>query len=92
MTKYVDGQACEIYGVNCNGSRHSRDLSCITVSSDPTGGVHTHNGTTSSGGAWYALVRYDDQQRIAWIGGKNSAGSFYEAYISYDPPAPGDLH
>ncbi len=91
VTTYVNGQACDISGVNCNGARYSRDLHCTVVGADPTGGVHTESGTGPGGRIWYARTRYDDQWRLVWIGGKNLDGSFYETAISHDAPGPGTL-
>lgn len=91
VTTYVNGQACDITGVNCDGVRYSRDLHCTIVGADPTAGVHTESGTGPGGKVWYARTRYDDRSRLVWIGGRNLDGSFYETSISHDSPGPGEL-
>lgn len=88
VTKYDNGRACEVWGIDCTGINYHRDLHCQNVQADPTEGVHTFTGV-DNGAVWYARTRYDAKNRLVWIGGKDARGIFYEAHLAYDEPGTG---
>jgi hypothetical protein len=91
VVKVIGGRPCEMWGVDCNGILFSRDLHCMNVSADPTGGIHTHSGTGDNGVNWYMRVERNRDQRITWIGGKDQNGNYYETEMMYGDPGPGGL-
>ena len=89
VTKYDNGRACEVWGLDCSGINYHRDLHCQNVQADPTEGVHTVTGI-SNGIEWYARLKFDASNRLTWIGGKDAQGIFYEVHVTYQDPETGD--
>ena len=91
VTRTINGRACQVWGVDCTGILYSRDLNCMNVSADPTGGIYTHTGVGDNGVNWYMRIIRNADRRITWIGGRDQNGIFYETEIMYGNPGPGDL-